>query len=334
MTEVMLLQKEEEEKERGNRMITVSYSRINSYLSCPYSHYLRYVERIVRKGKNRPLSFGSDFHKLLEVRSDVSKVKKVFKKQKEEFYDLDPNTQSDLGDDYLFDLKTIFSDYMKRYKKTLLPDKTETTFEIPIGKHGKEKVVFFGIIDELYNTDDGIMIGEHKTFSRRPDRIFIAMNTQKCLYAKAIQEMTGKLPISVQWDYIKSTPAAEPIWLEKSQKFSEAKSDKITEYSWRRACKKRGISDKEILRKGKELYSGNIHNFFFRFSDDIIPQMVDEIFSGFLYTAEEIVKNGEKNKTRHTGTNCSWCDYKDICYAELTGGNSDYVREKDYRERS
>lgn len=314
-------------------MITVSHSRVQTYLSCPYAHYLRYVENIIKKGKSRPLSFGSDFHKLLEVRTDKKAVKPTFEAIKEAYYDLDPQSQLDLGDDYLQDLKQIFTDYMKLYKEAPVPYKTETKFEIPIGKYRGEVVVFNGVIDELYENEAGLTIGEHKTFSRKPDLISIVMNTQKCLYAKAVQLLTGVLPLEVMWDYIKSSPAQEPIWLEKSNRFSESKSNNITTYSWLRACKSKGISDPEILAKGKELYGGNTLNFFFRYNEEYIPDMVEEIFAGFKYTAAEIVKRGEKNKTRHTGPNCSWCEYKDICYAELTAGNSEYVRKKDYVER-
>lgn len=314
-------------------MITVSHSRVQTYLSCPYQHYLRYVERIVKKGKSRPLSFGSDFHKMLELRADKKAVKTAFENITEAYYGLDSTSQLDLGDDYLQDLKTVFKDYMKFYKGTALPNRTEVKFEIPIGKYHGELVVFNGFIDELYENEAGLTIGEHKTFSRKPDLVTIVMNTQKCLYAKAVQLLTGSLPHEVMWDYIKSSPAQEPVWLEKSNRFSEAKNDNITAYSWKRACKDKGITDPDILKKGEELYGGNIHGFFFRYTEEYIPEMVEDIYNGFKYTAKEIVRNGEKNKTRHTGPNCSWCDYKDICYAELTAGNADYVRARDYQER-
>lgn len=313
-------------------MIKVSHSRVSCYLSCPYSHYLRYVERLSKKGKSRPLSFGSDFHKLLELRGDKSKLKSGFDAIKNTYYDLSPQNQVDLGDSYLDDLKTIFNDYQKVYRNHELPDKTEMKFDIEMGKYHGESVVFTGIIDELYETENGLIIGEHKTFTRRPDMLFIVMNTQKCLYAKAVQFLTGSLPSQVMWDYIKSTPAKEPIWLEKSQKFSEAKNDSITPYSWRRACKARGITDSSELKKGN-MYSGNVHNFFFRLTEDYIENMVDDIYESFKHIAKDIVRQGEKNRCKHTGNNCSWCDYKQLCYAELTGGNTDYIRKKDFEER-
>lgn len=311
-------------------MITISHSRVQKYLTCPYAHYLNYVEKIVKKGKSRPLSFGSDFHKLLELRADKQAVKSAFRGIKEAYYDLDSASQADLGDDYLQDLKDIFMDYMKLYKDTPIPDKTESSFEIPFVRYQGEVVAFVGVIDEIYETEAGLIIGEHKTFSRKPDLVTIVMNTQKCLYAKAVQLLTGSLPHEVMWDYIKSSPAQEPVWLDKSGRFSEAKSNNITHYSWVRACKKHDVTDPEVVNKGKELYKDNIHSFFFRYTEEYIPQMVEDIFAGFKYTAKEIVKNGEKNKTRHTGPNCSWCDYKDICYAELTGGNAEYIKQRDY----
>lgn len=310
-------------------MITVSHSRVGCYLSCPYAHYLRYVEKLTKKTKSRPLSFGSDFHRLLEHRIDPDKLPKVLEEITEKYYDLDPASQSELGGDYLEDLQTIFNDYSILYKDQEYPQYTEVRFEIPIGKFRGEQVYFVGVVDEIY--EDG-MIGEHKTFNRKPDVRTIVMNTQKCLYAKATEMMTGHMPKEVQWDYIKSTPAAEPIWLEKSGRFSESKNANITPFSWLRACSDRGIADEEQFQKAAA-YEGNIPNFFFRLREEYLPDMVNEIYSGFLYTAKEVVKNGEKNKTRHTGQGCSWCEYKDICYAELTGGNAAYIKEKDFKGR-
>ena len=311
-------------------MITVSNSRIGCYLSCPYAHYLRYVEKLVKKTKSRSLNFGSDFHKLLEHRIEPEKLPGIYEEIKEKYYDLGPSDQAELGDDYLESLSTIFSDYQEVYKEEALPKHTEIRFEIPIGKYKGEKVFFVGIIDEIY--EDG-MIGEHKTFNRKPDVRTIVMNTQKCLYAKAVEIWTGKMPERVQWDYIKNTPAPEPIWLEKSQKFSESKSDKITPFSWMRACKSKNLDLSQNTQKA-EAYQGNIPNYFFRLREDYIPEMVNEIYSSFLYSAKEAVRNAESNKSRHTGQNCSWCEFKDICYAELTGGNAAYIREKDFKERS
>ena len=297
-----------------------SYSRVSCYLSCPYKHYLRYVERVKKAAKSRPLYFGTDFHKLLELRGDKKALKAQLKQIEEQFYELPANWQSELGDNYPDDLKTIFQDYMHQWKGTPIPDETEHSFEVKIDKG----INFIGIIDELYREDDSIIIGEHKTFNLPPNMNTLVMNAQKSLYCKASQLIWGKLPTKVRWDYIKSSPAKYPVWLEKSGRFSTATSKDITPRSWARACKEHNIDDPEILKQGNQ-YAGNESNFFFRVEQDVYPEMVDNVFEGFVYTCKDIVKQGDTNKTKNLTKDCSWCEYRDICMAEMSGGDREYV---------
>lgn len=316
----------------------ISYSRESSYLRCPYLHYLRYVEGLVSVKPARPLYFGSDFHKLLEVRKDSAQVKEEWRKMKEEFYRMPASWQSELGENYPFDLKTIFQDYSQMWKGTPLPKVTEKEFELNIGYYRNEDIIFVGKIDELYKYIDkrtgkkSIEIGEHKTFSRPPDMNTLVMNTQKSLYCKAAHMIWGILPRAVKWDYIRSTPAKSPIWLEKSKRFSNAKSQDITPASWKRACKEKGITDPKILDQG-EVYRGNENNFFFRVQQDVYPQMVEDVFEGFVYTCKDIVRRGHENTTKNLTRECAWCTYRNICMAEMSGGDRAYVIDKEFTTR-
>ena len=197
--------------------------------------------------------------------------------------------------------------------------------------------MFVGKIDELYLLKHqgvkSIIVGEHKTFSNKPSMDFLVMNPQKCLYAKAAYFLKGILPDKVKWDYIKSVPASEPIWLDKTKRFSEAASTKITPMSWRRACKERNILDPDILAKG-DRYASNISEFFFQVELDIDPAMVETIWDGFMYTAKQIVRFGESNKTKNVTRDCSWCPYRDICYSEMTGGDTEYIIARDFEDKS
>lgn len=302
----------------------ISYSRVSNYLRCPYAHYLRYVEGLSGIAPVRPLHFGSDFHKLLEVRSKKSRVKEEWNRMRDEFYQMPASWQSELGDNYPEDLKTIFSDYMNHWKGTPLPTSTEHSFKLPIGEENGEEIVFVGVIDELYEYDGGIDIGEHKTFSTPPNMNFLMMNAQKSLYCKAAEIMWGKLPKKVRWDYIKSSPAKYPVWLEKSGRFSTAASKDITPRSWIRACKEKGIEDPEILKQG-EAYKGNENNFFFRVDQDVYPEMVESVFNGFVYTCRDIINRGRENTVKNLTKDCSWCEFRDVCMAEMSGGDREYV---------
>lgn len=315
----------------------ISYSRESSYLRCPYLHYLRYIEGLESIRPARPLHFGSDFHRLLEVRKDPEQVKREWRRIRDEFYEMPASWQSELGIDYPQDLKDIFTDYQKMWKGTPLPKVTEKPFELNIGYYRNEDIIFVGVIDELYKYIDkdgnkSIEIGEHKTFSRPPDMNTLVMNTQKSLYCKAAQMIWGMLPRAVRWDYIKSTPAKYPIWLEKSKRFSASKSQVITVESWRRACKEKGITDPSILAQG-EMYRGNENNFFFRIQQDVYPQLVDDVFAGFLYTCKDIVRRGPENKTKNLTRDCAWCTYRSICLAEMSGGSREYTLEKEFTTR-
>lgn len=310
----------------------ISYSRVSTYMRCPFAHYLSYVKKLTPREPSRPLSFGSDFHKLLEHRSKKSEVKKALQEIKEVYYDMSPKHQSILGDNYVEDLKTIFTDYMKVYKGSSLPDVTEQKFEMRIGTHKDEPVYFVGVIDGLY-FGDKLLIEEHKTFSRKPDANALVMNMQKCLYAKAVQKFYGSFPDGVIWDYIKSTPAKEPIWLEKSEKFSVAKNENITPFSWVRACKKHGVTSEAVLNQGNAHYSGNIQNFFFRRQLDFTEEMINCVWDSFMRTVKMICKYGEQDTAMNITKDCSWCSFQPICYAMMTGGNVDYAIDKDFTEK-
>lgn len=280
--------------------------------------------------------FGTDFHKLLELRNNPAALKAAKQDIKDTYYEMPASWQGDLGENYVDDLFTIFKDYQHLYRDARQPQITEQEFEFEVGTYRGEPIIFVGKIDELYLLKrqgvKSIVVGEHKTFSNKPSMDTLVMNPQKCLYAKAAYFFKGILPDRVKWDYIRSTPASEPIWLEKTKRFSEAASNKITPMSWKRACKDRGILDPEVIQKG-EKYRGNIPEFFFQVELDIDPDMVDTVWEGYLYTAKQIIRCGAKNKTHNVTRNCSWCTYHDICYAEMTGGDAEYVIAHDFQER-
>lgn len=309
-----------------------SYSRVQAYRDCPYKHFLRYVKKIEKKQKPRALYFGTDFHKLLEARWDDDLLPDTWMEIINRYQSASASALEEYGDSYLEDLEQIFNDYREVYKDEPSPLSVETEKEItlPLFKFNGETVSYIGFVDEILTTEQGIIIGEHKTFSRRPDKIMLTMNTQKCVYAKVLEKTTGQKPVAVRWDYIKSTPASEPKWLEKSGRFSTVESQNITPFSYRRAAEKRGVeADEEIL----QAFEKNIPNFFFRETQELIPKMVDKVFFDFKQTVKEILKNGETNKTKNITRNCSYCDYFNICYTQLTDGNVKELIEKDYQDK-
>lgn len=307
-------------------MTKFSYSRISSYLSCPRKHYNRYVLKLRTKKVVRPLSFGKDFHKLLEHRADMSSVKEQFAIIKKSYKDMKLSDQVALGEDYLKQLKTVFTDYMKVYSKAELPIATEHEFMVHVATFKGEKVYMHGLFDEEY---EDLTLGEHKTFNRRPAMGILNFNMQTCIYAKIREIEMGAKFRRVMWDYVKSAQADYPVWLDQAKRFSTAKSDKITPYSWLRACKERGITDPKVLNMA-EAYRGNISNFFFRTYTDITSSMADNMWEDMLYTMREITLRGERNRTMNVTRECEYCDYRPLCYAEFTGVDTSHILSKEF----
>jgi ATP-dependent helicase/DNAse subunit B len=144
----------------------VSYVRISCYLNCPYKHYLRYIERLSSNKPARPLSFGKDFHNMRENRFIEGRLEEAWENIKSKYYNMSPKYQSELGENYLEELKSVFDDYYRLYKKEKLPMSTEKKIELELGKIKGTKIFFIGYVDELIDTRT---IGECKTFTSKPD---------------------------------------------------------------------------------------------------------------------------------------------------------------------
>lgn len=313
--------------------MNISYSRVSSYMSCPYSHYLAYEIGLASKKPIRPLHFGSNFHKLLELRNDPEALAAARQEMVDSYYEMSATDQGILGESYLDDLFTIFDDYCEVWKGQKIPTITEKEFNIPLFEIDGEPYIFKGVIDEVYKRKDKggkyILVGEHKTFSYRQNLDTLVLNAQKNLYAKAIQHLYGMMPRGVIWDYISSKPAAQPVWLKKSKRFSATGSKSITPFSWKRACKEIGITDEKTIAKAME-YEPNISSFFFRVEQSYSERAVDMVWDGFCYQAQMIAKYGMENKTKNLTRNCAYCQYRDLCYAELSEGNVEYTLQRGY----
>jgi hypothetical protein len=99
-----------------------------------------------------------------------------------------------------------------------------------------------------------------------------------------------------------------------------------------RACKEKGITEPDILAQSQQ-YQGNENNFFFRVEQDIYPEMVEDVFDGFVYTCKDIIRRGSKNRTKNITRDCAWCDYRDICMAEMSGGDRNYIIKEHFKTR-
>ena len=185
--------------------VRLSFSRIDSYRTCPRRFRYAYVDRL--PGVPGPhLSFGTSIHNALEA-----------------FYDRKlpacPSEEDLLG--FLFEgwdssgfaavprqeqlaFYRHAQDVLRRFHRReapryRLPAATEAWFELPI----EYEAVVVGSIDRVDIDDDGrFHVIDYKTNRKVKDRQRVAQSLQLGIYALACRHLYGSLPATVALDFV------------------------------------------------------------------------------------------------------------------------------------
>lgn len=280
-----------------------SFSKVNSYITCPYQHYLRYTEKWYPKQKSRALSVGSAIHECCEA----------FRKGKLDEFNFNMTDEIDLKQ---------WLNYYKKYSRII----TDYEF-VYIEKTFKCKG-FIGILDGLVrNKRTGkLWIYEMKTFSVMPNEFDRIFRPQPYIYYQQLKNK-GIDVEGVVWEYVKSDLPKEPTTL-KNGTLSKAVNSNIIPETIEKACKDNGldINDyQELIEQCKY----NIQNYFDVKERYITPSVAEKMFNEF-----NSVRINGKNKKKHMNSlTCKMCSYKDVCLAELTDADEQFILEENF-ERS
>lgn len=280
-----------------------SFSKVNSYITCPYQHYLNYVEGWKPKQKSRALSVGSAIHECCEH----------YRKKELDKFDFNQTSEIDLNK------------WLELYKKysTIEQDYEFVFIEKTFKCRG-----FKGIIDGLVkNKRTGkLWLYEMKTFSQKPDEFQRLFRPQPYVYYEQLKNKGIKVE-GVIWEYVKSDLPKEPELL-KSGKLSQAKTQNIIPDTIISACERYGL-DVNDYQGLIEFSKQNIQNYFDVKERYIVPEVAEKMFNEF----NSIRVNGKNKKKHMNPLTCKMCSYKDICTCELTGGDTEYLLEMNYEQR-
>lgn len=183
--------------------VRLSFSRIDTYRTCPRMFRYRYVDRL--PGKPAPaLSFGTSIHEALE-----------------RFYDRklpeEPTEDELVG--FLYDawdssgFRAVDRDeqtrwyrqgqqVLRRYHQRVtgsyqLPVATEAWFELPF-----DNAVVVGSIDRVDDDDGALRVVDYKTNKRVKARDRVKQSLQLSIYALACEHLYGQLPATVALDFV------------------------------------------------------------------------------------------------------------------------------------
>lgn len=305
---------------------TVSYSLLSCFKNCPHAYRLKYLEKLEPIRVVKPLYKGSAIHSLLEYRIKHLMFPLVEPTWEDclhqtiepEFMKLTDTDKESLGLNFIEDLERIMKQYDWCYQDENIEYKeVEKWIEYKLFSFKKEPVLLVGKVDAIVKINGVDYIVEHKTFSSNPMSLNDTwINMQTCLYAYILNKKYGYNIKGVLWDMIKTEPYADPNILKSGQYGKQ--SSKVTLLSFKEN------PGTDIINQVKD----NHLNFLQRFITPIVPTAVDSFFNETKNLAKELIKRGTsiidiKRLTR----DCSWCAYHDICQSELTGGDTDYIKQ-------
>jgi RecB family exonuclease len=189
----------------GQGRVRLSFSRIDTYATCPRKFRYAYVDRL--PGRPGPhLSFGTSIHNALESfydrklpscptedellgflyeRWDTSGFAALPRDEQVEFYR---------------HAQEVLRRFHRRQAPTYrLPAATEAWFELPIAY----EAVVVGSIDRVDVDDDGrFHVVDYKTNRKVKDRARVASSLQLAVYALACRHLYGALPATVSLDFV------------------------------------------------------------------------------------------------------------------------------------
>lgn len=320
-----------EDTRKMSEKFKVSQSKVNTWLRCHLASYYKYVKKLAKKKKARPLVFGTIVHEMVEANANsdnpFDKLKEIDKQQGAMF----ASEREEYGN-LIEDVTNIMTDYFDFWPEKSMrfirhnKKAAEHVFEVDIG----DDIVATGKLDAIGVTPNKLRwLVEHKSGRNLPNEDHRWRNLQSNLYIK-IMEIIGLKPVDgTCWDYIRSKPPTKPQ-LKKDGTLSTRKLDTLPS-AVKVAFKEHGISLNNPAAKAiLEEAIANRRNYFQRIFTPAKPRIMEKVFKEFFEAARDMRDNLGKKTFRHFGRHCEWCEYEGLCRAELTGGDVDFLIAKDY----
>lgn len=316
--------------------LRVSQTRVGTWRDCHAKYYYRYVMKLRRKRKERPLVFGSIVHQMVEADANGENpfelLNEIEKSQGKMF-----RSMADEYGNLIDDVHDIMTDYWKYWGDGveyigIKKKYSEFTFEVEIDKATKQRraIVLIGKIDNFAKTPNKLRwLVEHKTGKNIPNEDHRWKSIQAALYIR-VAETVGIKVDGTLWDFIRSKPPTKPK-LKKDGELSLRELDTLPSRIDR-------MFDEENLDKKQPTYKTlmdraeeNRPNYFQRVFTPTKKKVVDRLFDDFMISAREIADHDEDvPRDMNIGRHCEWCSFEPICRATLRAYDVDFVIKADY----
>lgn len=322
-------------------MPTVSYSEVSSFRRCQKAWEYRYKQGLKRQRKHMRLFKGEILHEMLNAYINAKRVKGFIGKDPwdvlagyaEKFKDYFEEEKERYGD-IIGDCGVIFEGYLRKYRHDPLRyEESEAAVYFDI----TGSLRFAGFIDKIaVDAQDRRWIVDHKFLASIPTGEDRFSELQLLLYVWAWGKVNPDTPIDgVLWDYARSKAPTVPEVL-KNGALTQRKNLDCDVHTYMRTIAENKLNPNDYIEMLKHL-EGKEDTFFERvFLPKPTDQLVGEVVEDFLATAEDIQiarKKGARCARSMSPFNCSTCEFRSVCEAEVRGHDVDFVIKADYIQR-
>lgn len=322
---------------------TITHSLIKQFKNCPQACHYKYVENLAPKRiYSKPLHRGTWFHALLEAKYKGENVTKVHQNFVAQYGKLMDEEQEFLGN-----LPAEMAALYKAYRWHYRDDRSWTVHEVEIKLEADlpNGLQAQGKIDMLVEDEYGLWLVDHKTHKTLPRTDYRLLDFQSDFYIW----MAHECGIPVQgfiWNYV-VPKSPQPL------KFSKRNGDLNKRQSWtdyptayRSAEEHDMLEDAAVQDKLAQLravrYDRDRPQSSDVFRRDLVERnplatkqiVADMNQSGKRYvTWRKAVESGKVVIERNVSRACDWCEFRNLCVAELIGTDAAGVRRREYEER-
>lgn len=314
-------------------MPTVSWSRVKTWRRCHKQHEYKYHQKISRKRRAVPLLRGTILGEMLDARAFPAIVKKdpykILKKYAKQYAQLWIEEKEKFGD-VPGDMLKLFQGYERKYANE---GYEYLGYEEFIALDLVKDIRFIGYIDKRFVDPNGRMfLMDHKSHRVIPNDDQRFSDLQKVMYIWAWNETNASKQVTgFVWDYIRTKAPSVPEQLVKGG-LSQRKDADTDYWTYLGELKRLKLDVKPYLDYLAMLKKKPDTRYIRVTIPNPSKKMVENIVADLKATAIEI--HTSKSKDRNMTRMCpSDCDFYNLCRAEVSGLDADYVRKNEYEDR-
>ena len=313
----------------------VSNSKIKTFRRCEKRYDYKYVQKLEPRQRSVQLERGLWIHTLLETHYDGDDWEARHKELSARFFQYDEEDREDLGD-LPTECRRIMRSYLRYYKDV---DQHQITVDTELDEivtlpNGLELNV---IIDRVYEDKrTGLLWAQdHKTRKKFENTENMLLDPQMTVYFRAL-EILGYTPLGgVEYNELRTKAPAVPEKL-KSGQLSKRTNIDTDVFTYRMELKKHGLDEGPYMDILRHIARNQVDRFFRRIKLPKDPPMVNTMMAELVDTADEMQTAEARGTFPRTfiPQDCKWsCDYKDLCIAELHGGDIEPMIRLNFRRR-